>query len=177
MPGPVFLRGEQVTLHTVEDHDVTFLQRLRNDPQVRRGLAVSKPTTEQAQREWVESATGTDADGVHLLVCIEEGPVGTVGLGSLAAQSRHAEVGYFFAPDAWGNGYATDAVEALLGYAFSERNLNRVHAKAVAGNERSRRVLDTAGFEQEGVLRDHWYRDGRYEDVVVYGLLAAEWER
>jgi len=174
MPGPVFLRGETVTLRTIEDEDVPFLQETVNDPAVRHGLSASQPMTEQAEREWLESETGLDSENAHLLVCVDGDPVGTVGLMAVSTQPGIAEIGYFLSPDAWGNGYATDAVRTLAEYGFQERRLHRMYAKVLAGNDGSRRVLEKAGFEREGTLRDHWFRDGRHEDVYMYGLLAGE---
>ena len=103
--------------------------------------------------------------------CVDGAPVGTVGLTSVSTQPGTAEIGYFLSPDVWCNGYATDAVRSLAGYGFRERRLRRVYAKVLAGNGGSQRVLEKAGFEREGTLRDHWFRDGRHEDVYVYGLL------
>lgn len=177
MPGPVFLRGETVTLRTVEEEDVPFLQETINDPDVRYGLSATEPVSEQAEREWVESISSDDADDVHLLVCVDGSAVGIVGLNDVTDRIGTAEVGYWLTPDAWGNGYTTDAVRALAEYAFEERRLHRVYAKVLAGNDGSQRVLEKAGFEREGVLRDHWFRDGRHEDVYLFGLLAGELER
>lgn len=175
MPGPAFLHGEDVTLHVVEDADVDFLCETINDPAVRAGLAFARPKTAQAEREWVDSVAGPDADDVHLLICADGDPVGTVGLDGVDERAGIGELGYYVAADAWGNGYATDEARTLADYAFTELRLHRIQAKAFAGNAASKRVLEKVGFEREGVLRDHWYRDGTHEDVHVYGLLESEW--
>ncbi|WP_276271278.1 GNAT family N-acetyltransferase [Haloarcula litorea] len=176
MPGPAFLHGETVALHTIEAEDVPFLHETVNDPAVRDGLSIGRPLSEQAEREWVESVGERDSDEVHLLICVDGDPVGTVGLNGVAATNGHAELGYYLAEDAWGNGYATDAARTLVDHAFGELRLHRVYAKAFEDNEGSQRVLAKVGFEREGTLRDHWYRRGSHEDVHVYGLLADEWD-
>jgi RimJ/RimL family protein N-acetyltransferase len=175
MPGPVFLRGEQVTLNTIEDDDVPFLQATVNDPEVRDGLAFGRPKSEQAEREWVESVTDPDADNVHLLICLDGDAVGTVGLTAFAPTTGTAELGYYLTPDAWGRGHATDAAQTLVAYAFTELRFHRVQAKVFDENRASQRVLEKVGFEREGVLREHWFRHGRHEDVHLYGLLVDEW--
>jgi RimJ/RimL family protein N-acetyltransferase len=177
MPGPVFLRGETITLRTVEDEDVSFLQETINKPDVRHALSAVEPVSEQAEREWVESVTSGESDDVHLLVCVDGDAVGIIGLNNLTDRVGMAELGYWLTPDAWGNGYATDAVRTIVEYGFQERRLHRVYAKVLTGNEGSQRVLEKAGFQREGTLRDHWFRDGRHEDVYLYGLLAGELDR
>ncbi|MBX0321626.1 GNAT family N-acetyltransferase [Halomicroarcula sp. F13] len=176
MPGPAFLHGEDVTLHVVEDDDVAFLYETINDPDVRAGLTFARPKTEREEREWVESVTDPDADDVHFLICADGAPVGTVGLRGVDSRAGTGELGYYLAADAWGHGYATDAARTLVEYAFTELRLHRVHARAFADNEGSRRVLEKVGFEHEGVLRDHWYRRGGHADVHLYGLLEGEWD-
>ncbi|WP_135302277.1 GNAT family N-acetyltransferase [Haloarcula amylovorans] len=175
MPGPIFLRGERVTLNVIGDDDVPFLYETINDPEVRAGLSFARPKTERAEREWVESVTDPDADDVHFLICDDGDSIGTVGLRNLDTRTGNAEIGCYLTPDAWGKGHATDAVQALLDHAFEQLRLHRVHARAVTDNEGSKRVLEKVGFEREGVMREHWYRDGDYQDVHVYGLLADEW--
>ena len=175
MPGPAFLHGDQVTLAVVESDDVPFLVETVNDPSVRNGLAHARPKTERDEREWVEDVTDPSSDDVHLLVCVDGDPVGVIGLDRVSERTGFGELGYYVKPDAWGQGYATDAAETLVDYAFGELRLHRVQAKAFDSNPASRRVLEKVGFEHEGVLRGHWYRNGSHEDVHVYGLLEPEW--
>lgn len=173
MPGPVFREGDRVELRTVETEDVEFLQRTINHPKVRRGVFAVDPKNREQEREWVESLG--DDDGVDLLVCADGEPVGTIGLQPPNQVWGVAEVGYMIAPDHWGNGYATDALAEVCGYAFAERGLDKVYAHAYATNPASRRVLEKVGFTEEGVLRDEAFVDGERVDVHRYGLLADEW--
>jgi RimJ/RimL family protein N-acetyltransferase len=176
MPGPTFLDGETVSLATIEADDVSFVHETVNDPAVRNGLSFARPQSEQTEREWIESIGDTDSDDVHFLICVEDDPVGVIGLNQVHPTLGTGELGYYLTPHAWGNGYATDAARTLVDYAFAQLRLHRVHARAFAGNEGSQRVLEKVGFEHEGVRRDHWFRNGEHEDVHVYGLLTSEWE-
>lgn len=173
MDSPVFLEGGTVTLHPVEEADAEFLQRLVNDPRVRRPIGGTEPVSLAAEREYVESIG--ESDDVQFLVRADGERVGTVGLHDVNATNGNGEVGYFFAPDAWGNGYATDATRTVVAYAFDERRLHKVYARAFAFNDASMRVLEKTGFEREGTHRDQVFVDGEYVDVHRYGLLADEW--
>lgn len=173
MPGPVFRTGDIVELRTVEEEDVEFLQRTLNDPRVRAGIAASDPINRSTEREWAESQG--DTDDAHFLVCVEGDPVGEIGLKPPNEVWGTAEVGYMIAPDEWKNGYATDAVTAVCGYAFEERRLNKVYATTYATNPASGRVLEKTGFTKEGVLRKEGFVEGNHVDMYRYGLLAEEW--
>ena len=174
MTAPLFIEGETVTLHPVEEDDAEFLQRLVNHPDVRRGIGATDPVTMVEEREYVESV-GED-EGVQFLVRADGERVGTVGLHDVTSTNGNGEIGYFFAPEAWGNGYATDATRAVVDHAFAERRLHKVYARAFAFNDASQRVLEKIGFEEEGVHRNQVFVDGKYVDVHRYGLLADEWD-
>lgn len=174
MPGPVFLSGDSVTLRTIEEGDLEFLQRDVNDPSVRRSLASVRPVNAEQERDWFERMS--EGDDVSLLVCVEEEPVGTIGLSDIDETWGRAEVGYWVTPEAWGEGYATEATALICGYAFDQRRLHKVVASAFATNAGSRRVLEKVGFVEEGVHREEAFVNGEYVDVHWYGLLAGEWQ-
>lgn len=172
MPGPVFLRGDDVDLHTVEREDLTFLQRVIDDPRVWRHLGTATPKRAEDEEAWYEATT--DDDEVHLLICDSGEPVGIVGLSGIEPTWGVAELGYYVDPEAHGQGYATEAVALVVEYAFRDRRLEKLAADAIADNEASRRVLEKNGFREEGRFRDHAFVDGERVDVVRYGLLADE---
>ncbi|QSG15236.1 GNAT family N-acetyltransferase [Halapricum desulfuricans] len=173
MPGPVFLRGEDVTLHPQGEDDVEFLQRLINHPDVWPSLANAEPLSEAEEREWLED---TDSDSVDLLVCADGERVGTIGLSGFNETWGVAELGYMIDPASQGNGYATDAARRLVRYAFEDRRLHKVIANVYESNPASQHVLEAVGFQQEGVLREQAYVRGERVDVIRYGLLASEWD-
>jgi RimJ/RimL family protein N-acetyltransferase len=172
MPGPVFLRGERVDLHTVEADDVPFLQRLVNDPEVRETLGSVLPYNERQQTEWFESL---DPDDFAFVLCADGDPVGYAELVEHFPAWGVAEARGYVDPEHWGQRYATEALSLLCSYAFETLGLHRLHATALATNRGSRRVLERNGFREEGRMREHALHRGERIDVVTYGLLAEEW--
>lgn len=177
MPGAAFLHGDTVTLRTVEREDLDFLRANRNDPAIRRSLGYFAPTNEPATEQFFEDVIG-DEDCVNVLVCDddrEDPRVGLVSLFEIDERAGRGELACWIAPDAQGNGYATDATATMAGYAFEERRLHRVRARANAANEPSRAALESVGFVEEGRKREAGFVDGDHVDIVHYGLLAEEW--
>lgn len=174
MPGPVFLENETVELCPLEPEDAEFLAKTINDPQVRGGLSMVDPKSVASEKEWIESLS--EDDGVHLVITDDGEPVGTVGLNHVHERFGTAELGYYVAADHQGQGYATAATRLLLRHAFEERGMHRITAKAFAPNEGSRRVLEKAGFREEGRLREDAFVDGERVDTIVHGILADEFE-
>jgi RimJ/RimL family protein N-acetyltransferase len=174
MPGPCFIDGDQISLHTLERDDLPFIQAYRNHPEVRRLLGRDRP---QNADELDSDFEGYMSSAVNLVVCRDEEPVGFVALFDWAESSGRVRIGYWIAPDHQGNGYASEATELAIDYAFEDRRCHKIVASAQARNDASRGLLESLGFTQEGRLRDHVFLDGKYVDRIMYGLLDSEWKQ
>ncbi|MFN2234007.1 MAG: GNAT family N-acetyltransferase [Anaerolineales bacterium] len=101
--------------------------------------------------------------------------IGAFGLHHWNPYHRRAEAGYGIAHAYWGQGYASEALKAMLRYGFERMNLNRIYAGTIADNHASVRLLESNGFTREGTQRKHsWEDDGTFHDSAIYGLLANE---
>ena len=103
--------------------------------------------------------------------------VGTCTLASLSEEHRRAEVGFALARGAWGRGYMTEALPAIIEFAFTTLDLRRLEADVDPRNVRSIRVLERTGFRREGYLRERYLLNDEVQDAVLYGLLRADWRR
>lgn len=89
--------------------------------------------------------------------------------------TRRTEIGYWLGQNYTGHGIMTRATRKLTEYAFSELGLNRVEIRCNPGNLKSRAVPERLGYTQEGILRQVGLLVDRVDDLVIYGMLAAEW--
>jgi RimJ/RimL family protein N-acetyltransferase len=101
--------------------------------------------------------------------------VGTCTLAGLANEHRRAELGFALGRQHWGNGYAAEALPALVGFAFEELGLHRLEADVDPRNHASTRALERLGFQREGYLRERYHMNGEIQDAVLYGLLHRDW--
>jgi [ribosomal protein S5]-alanine N-acetyltransferase len=99
---------------------------------------------------------------------------GAIGL-HINTEHQHGEVGYWVGQAYWGHGYASEAAAAVLTHGFSALGLNRIYARHFARNPASGRVMQKIGMRHEGVQRQHLRKGERFEDVVGYAMLRAEW--
>ena len=86
-----------------------------------------------------------------------------------------AEIGFTLAPDSQKQGYATEAVRAVLDRLFRGQGLHKVTGECDARNTASAALMERLGFTREGLLRQQTYIKGEWTDDLLYGLLAAEW--
>jgi ribosomal-protein-alanine N-acetyltransferase len=83
-----------------------------------------------------------------------------------------AEIGYSLARAYWGQGIASEALQAMLSFGFERMELHRIESNTIADNFPSVRLLERLGFQREGTRRESsWEEDGTYHDSALYGLL------
>ena len=91
-------------------------------------------------------------------------------------EHRRAEVGYVLAREHWSQGYAQEAVRAILKHGFEVIDLNRIEALTFAEHAVSGRVLEKCGFQLEATLRGYELIKGNFTDLRMYSVLKTEWE-
>lgn len=107
---------------------------------------------------------------------LKNGPViGTIGFVGINHEHSLAEVGYSLGQPHWGNGYATEALSAVLAFGLERMHLNRIEAQYDVNNPASRRVMEKAGMRFEGVHRQKLYNKGAYVDVGECAILARDY--
>ncbi|MFD4819748.1 GNAT family N-acetyltransferase [Peribacillus butanolivorans] len=84
---------------------------------------------------------------------------------------NNGEIAYWVGEEFWGNGYATEAGEAIPEFAFIEKQYHKVYARHYNTNSASGRVIQKIGMKKEGVLRDHVMKENQYEDLVYHGII------
>jgi len=109
---------------------------------------------------------GLDLDGAAIGTCV---------LHSFEQQYRRAEVGYRLGREYWGRGLMSEALTALIQFAFDELELIRLEADTDPRNTASIRLLERMGFVQEGLLRRRWIVEGEVSDAALFGLLVEDW--
>ncbi|WP_276271849.1 GNAT family N-acetyltransferase [Haloarcula litorea] len=186
MPGPPFLETDRTALRTPEREDLDWIQQVVSDDRVWGWGTYPQPMTGEQMETFYEE-TLADGDSVHLLVCVDPNggddtsvttrtdPVGLVAMTDHDAEQGLAELAYWFEPDAWGNGYATEAARRLVEYGFDQRALRKWKARVASANDDSVAVLERLGFTREGTHRSEWFLDGEYRDTLWFGLLREEW--
>ena len=103
--------------------------------------------------------------------------IGTCGFASLDLPNSKGEIGYVLNPDYWGKGIAAEAVRAVIRFGFENMSLNRIEARYMLGNERSRKVMEKCGMTFEGVNRQLLFVKDGYCDIGVYSILASEYKQ
>lgn len=134
------------------------------------------PYTEQDGTDYISTVLSTDGNETFTFaITVDEKAVGSIGIfrqGNIHRQT--AELGYYIAEEYWGKGIMTEAVKQICGYVFDKSDIIRIYAEPFAYNAASCRVLEKAGFQYEGTLRNNAVKNGEIIDMKMYSLLKTE---
>lgn len=156
------------------DHAVQWL----NDPEVSRWLLIGhKPITRLAERDWFErQSKSADRDIVFAIETLDGKHVGFSGLHGISWRHGTATTGTVIGRrEDQEKGYGRDAARTRARYAFEVLGLRMIYSGVYEGNERSLRMLKSAGYEECGRLPKKFWVRGAYVDEVLMVLMREKW--
>ncbi len=103
--------------------------------------------------------------------------IGTCGFTSFNFESNSAEIGYVLNNEYWDQGLATEAVARVIRFGFRRLDLNRIEARYMTGNEKSRKVMEKNGMTFEGIARESMFVKGKYVSIGVCSILREEFDK
>ena len=131
------------------------------------------PYTEADAASYIDAMLAADENETFAFaITVDDLAIGSIGAfrcGNI--HFRTAEIGYYLAEPYWNRGLGTAAVEQLCRYIFEHTDIIRLFAEPFSHNAASCRILEKAGFQCEGVLRQNAYKDGRVIDMKMYARL------
>lgn len=179
LPEEPLVDGE-TALRQWRDTDTDDLVRACQDPEIVRWTSVPPAYGEAEARAYLRQRHDTTFAGLaapFAIVATNDGRLlGSISLMRFAPEHARGEVGYWLARDARGHGHATAAVKLICAWGAASLGLERFDLFAATGNPASQAVAERAGFHREAVLRSYMRATYERQDMVAYGLLAAELE-
>ena len=168
--------GKKVYLRAMEPEDMEMLRAMTNDPETERMLGGwSFPVSKKGQMDWYERVAG-DRNNLRFTIVVTENDkaIGMVNLVDIDWKNGSAFHGIRLSADK-GNGYGTDAVMALMKYAFEELRLNRMDTTIIEYNTPSQGLYRKCGWTFEGTKKKAYYREGKHFDMLMVGITDDEY--
>lgn len=106
-------------------------------------------------------------------VVLGECVIGMAAIHHIDRKNLGAQLAYELDAEHRGSGLMTEAVRAIIDYAFRELRLHRLEAHVDPLNERSLRLAERLGLVREALLRENVIEDGRFHDTIVLALLST----
>ncbi len=117
-----------------------------------------------------------DKNGFQLGIRYRHHLIGAIGLHSIDWFNKQTSIGYYLGEGFEGKGIMTKSVQAVADYIFQYLQLHRIEIRCGVQNHKSRAIPKRLGFKEEGVIRDGEFLYDHYHDLVIYGILAHEWQ-
>ncbi len=178
------IRTERLLLRPLEMKDAKDVTGNVNNLNVTKWLlVVPYPYRLKDAKDWIESQTKKKKEkprkdytfGIELLE--ERRVIGAIGLHKVDRYQGKADVGYWLGERYWKMGYGSEALEAVIEFAFGRLKLRRLEAGVFPRNPSSGKLLEKFGFKIEGFKREgvRCKADGKIKDEYIYGLLKREY--
>jgi len=173
------IQTERLVLRPLRASDAEHVHAYRGDSEVARFQSWDTQSLDEVRAFIAEqTALRHDEPGWYQLAIARRSTdrvVGDLGVHILESDIRQVELGFTLAPDAQGQGYAAEAVRAMLGHLFVALGKHRVIASTDPRNERSIALLRRVGFRLEAHHRESlWFKDA-WADDLIFALLRSEW--
>ncbi|MEL7516909.1 MAG: GNAT family N-acetyltransferase [Pseudomonadota bacterium] len=178
MPQPV-LGTQRLLLRPFRLEDSSSVQLLAGEREVADATSqIPHPYEDGMAERWIETHEKAFRERKHATFALTlRGQGELIGACALSIDSgaNKGELGYWIGKPFWNLGYATEASRAIMEFGFHDLELNRIYARHLARNAPSGRVMQKLGMSREGLARQDTMMWGKYEDVVSYGNLRADW--
>ncbi len=146
-----------------------------NDPEIVGTIEINWGVTRRQEEEFFEHVETRRETDLHWAIHDEsDHHIGFIGLHAIHWRHRTATGGLLIGErDAWGKGYATEAVRVRHRIAFDELGLHRIEGHTI--NPAMCRVYDKCGYHREGTARQKLWRHGRWHDAALFAILDADY--
>lgn len=174
-----FIIGEKIYLRAPDEGDEKVIATTENHPNSRESLFYALPTDLLSIRnKWDKFRD--DPNTIVFIICLKnpDNPIGIAAFHRIDWVSRMA-IFYIAIADSENRskGYGQETTKLIMDYAFNTLNLNRVQLHVAVENEKAVAVYKKIGFEIEGTLKQAMFREGKYHDFYVMGLLKSDFSK
>jgi ribosomal-protein-alanine N-acetyltransferase len=160
--------------HTLNDAEAWF--KLRHNPDVMRYIDRDSPKDTTEVEDYINSLISgfEQGDSMGWAIALKDNPaqmIGNIVFWRMDFPNYRAEIGYLLDPAHWRKGVLSEALTAIIAFAFEEMKLHSIEANINPENEASKRLLLKHGFVKEAYFRENYYYNGKFLDSEIYSLV------
>ncbi len=162
-------------LNQPNENDLEDIVKILNNPiYAKNTINIPFPYSKDSAKFWLELAKEGFKNTNHYIFAIRlKESCELFGAIDLCIDKRFnkAELGYWIGENHWNNGYASEAVKAIIDFGFKTLNLKRIFASHFDFNVSSGKVLEKSGMKKEGFLKYHTAKNGEYQNHILYAII------
>lgn len=176
------IKGQKVYLAPIEREDLKQLMEWRNLPEYRKYFREYREINSDTQENWYKNKVLNDPSTVMFSIkLVEDGSLaGCCGLCYINWIHRYADLSLYIG---WNNsyidenGFAKESCELLFDYGFNEIGLNKIWTEIYEFDNKKYKLYHELGFQDDGLLRQQYYYQGKWWNSYVMSLLKQEYKK
>ena len=175
-------KGKLVGICAVEEYDLKQLMDWRNTTDFRKYFREYRELNMDNQKNWFINSVINDASNTMFAIrrLDDNKLLGCCGFVYINWVHRHADLSLYIGHDDLyidDIGYAEEACNLLMNYGFKELCLNKIWTEIYEFDKPKKDLYDKFGFEQDGLLRENYFYDGRFWDSRILSILKENWDK
>lgn len=173
---PITYPGQRIQLRPIRVDDVDAIMTWVNDPEVVRNFATLGNITREQEVAFLERMIASETDRLYAIETLDGMYLGNAGVHKIWWPARNGRLGIVIGDKAHhGRGLAQEALRSLLALGFEDLGLHKLWMVHYATNERMRHIAGKLGMTEEGRLRDEYFHQGGFHDMVRHAILEHEY--
>ncbi|MDY2837976.1 MAG: GNAT family protein [Bilifractor sp.] len=170
------IEGTHVILREITKKDTDLIVKWRNNPNVMKNFIFRERFTPEMHNHWLDTKVASGE--VIQYIIVDRGSnteIGSVYFRDIDKKSNSAEYGIFIGEDNYrGKGLGTETAKLFINYGFETLKLHRIFLRVIAENKAAFHAYKSAGFKQEGYMRDMVKLDDEYKDIIFMSILETD---
>ena len=167
-----------VTLRPLAETDVDSIMTWVNRPEIVGNLAAfsGAPMTRDEELSWIKRTLASNDRVWSITASDDSRYLGQIGIHQIHTRSKVGRLGVVIAAkDEMGKGHGSAAIRAALDKGFGELALHKLWLMVFRNNKRGQRLYKKLGFVEEGILREEYFHEDGWHDMVRMSMLAHEY--
>ena len=174
-PFPTITTGRLI-LRQLSDSDAPEIFVLRSDERILKYIDIAKANNLDDALAFIHKINNFIAENecIYWGITLKEDDklIGTICMWNILKDHYRAEVGFVLHPDHQGKGLMSEALAAILNYAFSDMKLHSIEGRVHPANAASIKLMERNKFIREAYFKEDYYCNGKFGDTAVYSLLS-----
>lgn len=166
-----------IQLRSIEKTDLPLIKNWRNSPKIQPFVREYRELSSIHVENWYNTMILDKQFEFFIIENISNSPIGITGLTYINTINKHADLhlGLYEVP--WSDEkYGNEIIKLVLNYGFNYINLNKIYAEIYDNDTNKLKLFKNNGFKTDGILREHYYFEGKYINSHILSHLKSEYE-
>ncbi len=168
------LKNDVVTLKPISLNDSEFILGLRNDLEIADQFFSDVPLYDIEHNNWMKTRNSNDLDFI-IIENQTQKKAGRIYITQIDYRHQKGEYGIVLHPEFRGKNLACEASSLLLHYVFNNLPLNKISLEVFKDNLKAIKLYKKIGFVEEGLMKEEFFKNGTFKDILKMRLLKSEW--